>query len=79
MIKPIFIVRFPKNSEPERLSYAAESLRRMGLGDEYHILVIKDELTGDEIKFECYNSPHTEMEFDELQERVMTLLNTQKE
>ena len=77
MSKPIFIVRFPFDTNKEELNVGAEHLHRMGVGDDYHIIVTKDKHTGGEIKFECYNAPHTEMEFKELQERVIALLNNQ--
>jgi hypothetical protein len=75
MSKPIFIVRFPNTAEHEHLNYAAESLNKLGFYDDYNILVMKDQFTEGEIKFECYNSPHTEMEFKELQNRVISLLS----
>ena len=78
MSKPIFVVRFPNSAHQESLTAAAKSLARNGVEDDYHVLVIKDEFTGGEIKFECYSSPHTEMEFKELQERVIALLNQNK-
>jgi hypothetical protein len=78
MSKPIFILRFPEQTEVSRLNQAAESLAKHGFYEDYHCLVIKDKFTGGEIKFECYNAPHTEMEFKELQERVLTLLNQNK-
>jgi hypothetical protein len=74
MSKPIFIVRFPDTARLEDLNQAAESLAKQGLYENYHCLVIRDQFTGGEIKFECFNAPHTEMEFKELQERVLTLL-----
>jgi hypothetical protein len=75
MSKPIFIVRFPKGTDVEHLQNAAEQMGRNGVYNDYHILVIKDEFTGGEIKFECFNSPHTEIEFKELQNRVISLLS----
>lgn len=77
MSKPIFIVRFPDTANNEHISMAAESLDKLGVRNDYHCLVIKDQFTGGEIKFECYNAPHTEMEFKELKERVITLLQNQ--
>lgn len=76
MSKPIFIVRFPESTPNQQLESAREHLSIEF--DDYHSLVIKDQFTGGEIKFECYNAPHTEMEFKELQERVITLLQNQK-
>lgn len=77
MSKPIFIVRFPNTAHEESLKTAARSLARNGVEDDYHVLVMKDELTGGEIKFECFNAPHTEIEFKELQERILLLLQNQ--
>jgi hypothetical protein len=78
MGKPIFIARFPETADQKRLNEAAQSLGKMGLYDDYHVLIIRDQFTGGEIKFECYNAPHTEMEFKKLQERVLTLLQNNK-
>lgn len=78
MSKPIFIVRFPDIALNQHLNEARESLSQIGFDDDYHCLVIKDQFTGGEIKFECYNAPHTEMEFKKLQERVLTLLQNNK-
>ena len=75
MNKPIFIVRFPNVAKDEHLNFAAESLAKQGFYENYHCLIVKDQFTGGEIKFECYNAPHTEIEFKELQQRVLTLLN----
>lgn len=74
MIKPIFIVRFPNTTHQESLTAAAKSLARNGVENDYHVLVMKDEFTGGEIKFECYNAPHTDIEFNELKERIFYLL-----
>jgi hypothetical protein len=74
MSKPIFIVRFPDTATNKHLKDAAESLGKQGFYQDYHILIVKDQFTGGEIKFECYNAPHSEMEFKELQERILTLL-----
>ncbi len=74
MSKPIFIVRFPNETKDTDLNFAAESMARQGFYENYHCLIVKDRFTGGEIKFECYNAPHTEIEFKELQQRVLTLL-----
>jgi hypothetical protein len=78
MSKPIFIVRFPDTAEQKRLSEAADSLNKMGFYDDYRIIIVKDQFTSGEIKFECFNAPHTEIEFVELQERIIALLNQNK-
>jgi hypothetical protein len=74
MNKPIFIVRFPNVAKDEHLKFAAKSLTEQGFYENYHCLIVKDQFTGGEIKFECYNAPHTEIEFKELQQRFLTLL-----
>jgi hypothetical protein len=80
MSKPIFIIRYPENAKESDLMIATESLNRMGFYNDYHTLIIKDQFTGGEIKFECFNAPHTEIEFEELKERILTLLkHNQKE
>lgn len=78
MSKPIFIARFPETADQKHLNESAQSLGKMGLYDDYHVLIIRDQFTGGEIKFECYNAPHTEMEFKKLQEKVLTLLQNNK-
>lgn len=75
MSKPIFIVRLPKSYlTPAEIDRARYELHRSSIADDYHTLVIADEFTGGQTKFECYNAPHTEMEFEELQRRVLELL-----
>lgn len=78
MSKPIFIVRFPDTALNKHLNEARESLSQIGVDDDYHCLVVKDQFTGGEIKFECFNAPHTEMEFKKLQEKILTLLQNNK-
>lgn len=74
MSKPIFIMRFPYNivmSEEHFLkNYEAISKRL----DDYHVLAMKDSFV-QEVTFECFNAPHTEMEFQELKKRVLDILN----
>lgn len=75
MSKPIFIVRLPiPLYTPASVEQIAERINKQSIAEDYHILVIADEFTGGETKFECYNAPHTEMEFEELQRRVLELL-----
>ncbi len=75
MSKPIFIIRFPA----ERLTYGErdvviEQAERVGSKfTDYHVLPVFDIHTS-EIKFECFNAPHTEMEFEELKRRVLELI-----
>jgi len=75
MSKPIFIVRLPiPRYTPASAEQIAERIKKHSIVDDYHVLVMADEFTGGETKFECYNAPHTEMEFEELQRRVLELI-----
>ena len=70
MSKPILVIRFPYSEAfIEGMPNIAERLERKI--DDYHILPIMDDHTGGQIKFECFNSPHTEIEFEELKQRVL--------
>ncbi len=75
MSKPIFIVRLPeKKYEPDMIDGIQKRFNTSDISNDYHILVMVDGFTGGQTKFECYNAPHTEMEFEELQRRVIELL-----
>jgi len=75
MSKPIFIVRLPiPRYTPASAEQIAERIKKHSIVDDYYVLVMADEFTGGETKFECYNAPHTEMEFEELQRRVLDLI-----
>jgi hypothetical protein len=77
MSKPIFIVRLPaKKYEPDMIDGIQKRFNTSNISNDYHILVMADEFTGGETKFECYNAPHTEMKFEELQRRVLMLIDT---
>ena len=74
MSKPIFIIRFPysdNNMDRDIFKKNYEDISNK-LND-YHVLAIM----GDDVEtvtFECFNAPHTEMEFEELKHRVLELL-----
>lgn len=75
MSKPIFIVRLPiPRYTPQIAEEISHRFSKNAIAEDYHILVFADEFTGGETKFECYNAPHTEMEFEELKRRVLELL-----
>ena len=74
MSKPIFIVRFPYYISEEDALKQMTQIKESPINDEYNILGIKDETLDNGIKFECYNSQYTEIEFQELQERVLTYI-----
>jgi hypothetical protein len=73
MSKPIFVIRFPYSAEiSDELfmeNYKAVSKKL----NDYHVLVMKDSFI-ENVTFECFNAPHTEMEFEELKRRVLELM-----
>ena len=77
MSKPIFIIRLPKSifNSYETVESVSKYIRTQPIDKDYHVLVIVDEFTGGSIKFECYNTPHTEIEFEELKDKILQLLN----
>jgi hypothetical protein len=74
MSKPIFIVRIPASIEIDNIM---NGLKNIGiLLDDYHFIPLRDSSV-ERVEFECYNSPHTEIEFEELKKLVMEKLNTE--
>lgn len=74
MSKPIFIVRLPiPRYTPASAAEMSDRISKHSIMQDYHVLVIADEFTGDEIKFECFNAPHTEIEFEELKSRLFEI------
>lgn len=74
MSKPIFIVRFPYYISEEDALKQMTRIKESPINDEYNILGVNDETLDGGVKFECYNSQYTEIEFLELQERVLSYL-----
>jgi hypothetical protein len=72
MTKPIFIVRYPNFSSDDDV-YNAQKILDNNLKD-YHTIIIKDVNLNTDIKFECYNSPHTEIEFNEFKQKILALI-----
>jgi hypothetical protein len=75
MSKPIFIVRFPyiKNLDREQFERYYKQIGEQ-LPD-YHVLSLIDSLV-ERVEFECYNAPHTEIEFEELKKRVLDMIKS---
>ena len=74
MSKPIFIIRLPYIESVQDRAYVIEQI--MNVEDklkDYHVLPVIDPKTS-EIKFECFNAPHTEIEFEELKRCVLELI-----
>ncbi len=79
MSKPIFVVRLPLYTSQNDLRRVLDGFEGHPLSQDYHILsFIGSDSTQDDVVFECYNAPHTEIEFKELKERVLTLLSQNK-
>lgn len=76
MSKPIFIVRLPHFATNDELENVRLALDKKLI--DYHSLIIRDNEINNGIKFECFNAPHTENEFIELQEMVIALLKHNK-
>ena len=72
MSKPIFVIRFPyMEMDDEQFIRNYEGISKQ-LND-YHVLALKDSFVQN-VTFECFNAPHTEMEFEELKHRVLELM-----
>lgn len=73
MSKPIFIIRFPYISDldKERFERQYEQIGKQ-LSD-YHVLSLIDGKS-ERVEFECYNSPHTDIEFEEIKKMVLEKL-----
>ena len=72
MSKPIFIMRVPDNNM-DRDSFLKNYEHISKQLNDYHVLAMMDSFI-ENITFECFNAPHTEMEFEELKHRVLELL-----
>lgn len=68
--KPILVVRFPLGSIDSRKieQIAFEDLQKKM--DDYHVVGLRDNSV-DRIEFECYNSPHTDIQFEDLRKRLL--------
>ena len=73
MSKPILVIKFPEFAEFEQLEAAQKLIDKRGIGEDYHVFIVKDLI--ETISFECFNAPHTEIEFEELKERILNILN----
>jgi hypothetical protein len=73
MSKPIFIVRFPYIENLDREQFESYYKQIGEQLPDYHVLSLIDSLA-ERVEFECYNSPHTEIEFEELKSMVGKML-----
>lgn len=70
MSNPILLIRFPGQSPEDSIHQMIESCKKDKISNDYHVLVIQDEMRTGEIIFECFNSPHTIVEFEELKKYI---------
>lgn len=75
MIKPIFIIQFPKHTPPEVIKESEYFLKRdkKELTEQYHVLLTGG--GGDEMKYFCFNSPYKEKEFKDLKDLINKIDN----
>jgi hypothetical protein len=73
MIKPIFIIRFPYIPDQDRERFERHHEQISEQLSDYHVLSLIDG-ESERVEFECYNSPHTEIEFEEIKKMVMETL-----
>jgi hypothetical protein len=75
MSKPIFVMRFPHQQDLDR-ELLQKAFRQVSesLESDYHILALIDGSVN-RTEFECYNAPHTELEFEELKKSVLETIN----
>lgn len=80
MSKPVLVVRLPNNNLGEyEIAKIQNYLETAGINEDYNILIVTDTKTDGNIKFECYNVPYSEIEFEELKERLLDLAGCSKE
>jgi|LakMenE18May11ns_1017448.scaffolds.fasta_scaffold9665596_2 hypothetical protein len=74
MSKPIFIIRFPYHVSLDKETFE-QHYKHIGeqLSD-YHVLAMIDSSV-DRVEFECYNSEHTDIEFEQLKEQCLKTIN----
>ena len=72
MNKPIFIMRFPYSSM-DRDDFLKNYEHISNQLNDYHVLAMMDNFV-ESVTFECFNAPHTEIEFEELKHHVLELL-----
>jgi hypothetical protein len=69
---PILIVRMPHNKTEDEVSNVFLDFQETPIVDEYNLLVLKNYTPGEtEIQFECINSTHTDIEFEELKYQLL--------
>jgi len=73
MSKPIFIIRFPFTSSRDKELFEEQYDGLVNKLYDYHVLALLDTSVR-KVEFECYNSPHTEIEFEQLKNQILDTL-----
>jgi hypothetical protein len=69
---PILIVRMPHDKTEDEVSNVFLDFQESPIMDEYNLLVLKNYTPGEtEIQFECINSTHTDIQFEELKYKLL--------
>ena len=69
---PILIVRMPYGKTEDEVSNVFLDFQESPIMDEYNLLVLKNYTPGEtEIQFECINSTHTDIQFEELKYKLL--------
>lgn len=73
--KPIFIVKLPYHAQNNDIDRIREMMDD-ALGGEYHVItMVKGNTSDEDTSFECYNSPYSDEEFNDLKELTLKLIN----
>jgi hypothetical protein len=75
MSKPIFVIRLPHTSNIDRETFKKVYKEIDEQLFDYHVLCLLDSKS-ERVEFECYNAPHTEIEFEELKKIVLEIIKS---
>lgn len=79
MSKPVLVFRFGQTTPFDTIEKCMPLLSNHEVQKDYHILVLHDSYRNGDLLIECYNSPKTNKEFEDLKQQVQTLLNIQNQ
>jgi hypothetical protein len=70
MSKPVLVIRFPGYWKSEQWDVSRKAIYdNKPLNEDYHVMVLVDNEV-EEVKFECYNSPHEPEKLEEITKLV---------
>ena len=76
-VTPILVVRMPFSRTEDEVSNVFMDFQETPISDEYNLLVLQNYEPGEtEIQFECINSNHSVVEFEELKLRLLKEMET---